>query len=239
MSTPQIPTVVLVHGAWHGAWCWAALQGELDARDIASFAIDLPGHGASLDDFGDLVGNADHVARVLAKLDRRVVLVGHSYGGAVITQAASPSADVSHLIYISAFVPDVGETVIGLSQSLPDAPTKLSGAMVIGTNGCSTINPELAHDAFYGHGDPTSSAAHVARLCAQPFATFTQPLSNAAWRHIPSTFVRCTDDQAVHITLQDHMAARCTFTATIDTDHSPFASAPTETADIIERIARG
>ena len=60
--------VVLVHGAWHGAWCWAALQSELDSRGIASLAIDLPGHGASLDDFGDLVGNADYVARILAKL---------------------------------------------------------------------------------------------------------------------------------------------------------------------------
>ena len=231
--------VVLVHGAWHGAWCWAALQSELDSRGIASLAIDLPGHGTSLDDFGDLVGNANYVARILAKLDQPVVLVGHSYGGAVITQAGSPAANVVHLVYISAFVPDIGETVIGLSQSVPDAPTKLSGAMVITNDGFSTIDPELARDVFYAHSDAASAAAHVGRLCAQPFAAFTQPASNAAWRHIPSTFIRCTDDQAVHISLQDHMATHCTFTATIDTDHSPFASAPAETADIIERIARG
>ena len=72
-------TVVLVHGAWHGAWCWSALQAELDQRGIASIAVDLPGHGASTAPLGDLHGDAAAVAAVVDRIDGDVVLVGHSY----------------------------------------------------------------------------------------------------------------------------------------------------------------
>ena len=97
-STDQPPLVLLIHGAWHGAWCWAPLQAQLDERGIASMAIDLPGHGASLLPLGDLHGDAAHVADVVSALDRRVILVGHSYGGAVITEAAVASERVAHLV---------------------------------------------------------------------------------------------------------------------------------------------
>jgi pimeloyl-ACP methyl ester carboxylesterase len=235
--TSQIPIVVLVHGAWHGAWCWASLQAELDSRGIASLAIDLPGHGTSLEPFGDLYGDATHVSKVLTNIHQPVVLVGHSYGGAVISQAVAATHNVVHLVYLTAFVPDVGEGVLSLLQSMPDAPTVLSSAMVIGNDGFSTINPDLAVAAFYAHCTPASTPANVARLCAQPFATFTQPLTSAAWKTIRSTFVRCTDDNAIHISHQDQMAQRCSLVETLVSDHSPFASVPAQTADILERIA--
>ncbi len=85
----ELPLVVLVHGAWHGAWCWAAVQAELDGRGLASLAVDLPGHGASTLPFTDLAGDAAHVADVVARAARPVVLVGHSYGGAVIGEAGA------------------------------------------------------------------------------------------------------------------------------------------------------
>ncbi len=238
MTGSQQPIVVLVHGAWHGAWCWSNLQAELDGRGIASLAVDLPGHGTSLEPFGDLHGDADHLTQVLAKVHGPVVLVGHSYGGAVISQAASDAPNVTHLVYLTAFVPDVGEGVLSLLNSMPPADTALSAAMVIGEGGFSTINPDLAHGAFYGHSNPAATSAHVARLCAQPFATFTQPLTSAAWHTIESTFVRCTEDGAIHISHQDLMASRCTNIETLATDHSPFASMPAQTADIVERIVR-
>ena len=228
--------VILIHGAWHGAWCFAALQAELDTRGIASLAVDLPGHGTSLDTFTDLLGDAAHVTRVLAAIEQHVVLVGHSYGGSVITQAAAASTNVRHLVYLSAFVPDVGESTVGLIQAMPPAQVELSNAMVIQLDGFSTIDPERAQAAFYGMCNPLATPANVARLCPQPFATLTQPATAAAWRTIASTYVRCTEDAAIHITHQDYMSARCTNVVTLATDHSPFASMPTETADIIERI---
>ncbi len=236
-STPS-PVVVLVHGAWHGAWCWSALQAELDSRGIASLAVDLPGHGASIEPLGDLYGDAEHVAKVIDGITGPVVLVGHSYGGAVITEASTLTkepARIAHLVYLTAFVPDVGESVIGLANTLPAATTTLASAMVIG-DGDSTINPDLAHASFYGQCDPAATPANVARLCAQPFVTFTQTVRSPGWASIESTYVRCTNDEAIHISHQDVMAGRCTSVTTLETDHSPFASKPAETADIIGDI---
>lgn len=237
MAASSVPHVVLVHGAWHGAWCWAALQSEFDRAGVPSLAVDLPGHGASLEPLADLATDAALVAAVLAQIDGPVVLVGHSYGGAVITEASATASNVVHLVYVAAFVPDIGETVIGMSQSLPAAETLLSKAMAV-DGVSSTVVPDMAHAAFYGHCDPTASATFTARLSAQPFATFTQPLTGAGWTTIASTYIRCTDDQAIAIVQQDEMAKRCGAIETLETDHSPFASMPAETAALIASIAR-
>ncbi len=81
--------------------------------------------------------------------------------------------------------------------------------------------------------------AAIARLGLQPMSTFVQPVTGAPWRTIPSTYVLCTGDEAIHPDRQAAMAERCTNTVTLDTDHSPFASMPAETADIIESVSRG
>jgi pimeloyl-ACP methyl ester carboxylesterase len=236
MEAPEPPLVVLVHGAWHGAWCWAALQAELDSRGIPSLAIDLPGHGASTEPFGDLIGDAAALSRMLARHAEPIVLVGHSYGGAVISQANA--TNIVHLVYLTAFVLDIGDSVIGMNTSMPEAPSALSGAIVIDGE-FSTIDPSGAHAAFYAHCDPMIATANIARLGRQPFATFIQTATNAAWRSTPSTYVRCTEDAAIPLAHQDLMAARCTNVESLDTDHSPFGSMPVETAEIIARIARG
>jgi pimeloyl-ACP methyl ester carboxylesterase len=238
MEAPESPVVVLVHGAWHGAWCWTALQAELDRRGIPSLAIDLPGHGASTEPYGDLLGDAVALSALLAKQQRPIVLVGHSYGGAVISQAVAETGNVIHLVYLAAFVPDVGENVVSMSTTMPEASTALAGAIKT-DGGFSTIDPAAAWAAFYAHCDPMSATANIARLDRQPFATFTQEATHASWRSTPSTYVVCTDDAAVHPSHQQLMAARCTHTESLATDHSPFASMPLETAEIIARIARG
>src|SRR3954469_23230457 len=122
MEAPETPIVVLVHGAWHGAWCWAALQTELDSRGIPSLAIDLPGHGASPAPLGDLSTDAAAVSATLATITRPVVLVGHSYGGAVIGETFAPHANVFHQLFLCAYVLDVDESVIGLTRDMPQAP---------------------------------------------------------------------------------------------------------------------
>ncbi len=238
MVASTSPLIVLVHGAWHGGWCWATLQAELDLRGIPSLAVDLPGHGASTQPLTDLHGDAASVTQLLTQLQQPIVLVGHSYGGAVISEAAAESANVFHLVYLTAYVPDIGDAVMTMAQTMPRVPTTLGGAIVFGDDGTSTINPAFAHDAFYGHCDPMASAANLSRLCPQPVSTFAQPLTAAAWRTIPSTYVRCTDDQAIHISHQDLMATKCGSVETLDTDHSPFSSMPVETAEILARIAR-
>ena len=102
-------TIVLVHGAWHGAWCWERLTPLLDDAGVTSIAVDLPGHGNDRGPFTDLHGDADRVRETLDDVDGDVVLVGHSYGGCVITDAGA-HPDVRHLVYVAAFPLDADES---------------------------------------------------------------------------------------------------------------------------------
>lgn len=234
--------VVLVHGAWHGAWCWAPLQTELDRRGVASLAVDLPGHGSTGTSFTDLHGDAQAVIDVIAAqaaLGRTApVLVGHSYGGAVITEVASRHRDVAHLVYLAAFALEKDESVMSALTSMPRREVGLSAAMRPGDDGTSVLDPAAAVPALYGACDPTVAAAAVARLSPQPMATMVQPVTGSPLASVPSTYVVCTHDDAVHPDHQVIMATRCREVVTFDTDHSPFASMPVETADLIARIAR-
>lgn len=233
------PLVVLVHGAWHGAWCWSALQSRLDDRGIPSVAIDLPGHGVSTLPLGDLHGDAQHVADVIDALARPVVLVGHSYGGAVITEAAvrtSSTAHVRHLVYVAAFALDPDESVMGALGAMPKHDVALGAAMRMRDDGTSVLDPDLATAALYGSCSPEVIAAALPRLSPQPMATMVQPVTGAPRDATPSTYVVCTLDRSVHPVHQQIMAARCTEVVTLETDHSPFASMPDATADVIERV---
>jgi hypothetical protein len=187
-------------------------------------------------------GDAQHVVDTLAALRSRgienVVLAGHSYGGAVISQAASTDASVSHLVYIAAFAPEAGQSVMAQLMALPRHDTALGGAMIVGADGNSTINPEFAKESFYGCCTDEVVTASIARLSPQPMVTMTQEVVGSPRDSISSTYVLCSQDQAVHPEHQKIMSQLCTNVITLDTDHSPFTSMVIETADILERIAR-
>src|ERR1700724_2435336 len=91
-------TVVLIHGAFHGAWCFDRVMPLLSQANVGAVAVDLPGHGHDIGPFTDLHGDASRVCDVLDRIDGEVVLLGHSYGGAVITEAGVHPA-VRHLVY--------------------------------------------------------------------------------------------------------------------------------------------
>ncbi|HQY14496.1 MAG TPA: alpha/beta fold hydrolase [Ilumatobacteraceae bacterium] len=229
--------IVLVHGAWHGAWCWAGLQHALDDLGVPSYAIDLPGHGASTAPLTDLYGDAEHVADVLRTLGTPVVLVGHSYGGAVITEAAGRHPEVAHLVYLTAFALEAGESVMSLLTSLPRADIALGRAIVPRDDGTSVVDATKAATAFYAECSPAAVSAALARLSPQPMITFADAVTGSPRDHIASTYVRCLRDQAIHISHQDAMAQRCNTVHTLDTDHSPFVSRIAETAAILQGIA--
>ncbi len=231
--------VVLVHGAWHGAWCWAQLQAELDRRGIPSHAIDLPGHGASVRPLGGLHHDAAHVTDTLDHLGLDdVVLVGHSYGGAVITQAAVGRSDLAHLVYVAAFALDDGESVNGALRSFERQPVALGAAVQMQDDGTTTLDPDLAASALYGSCSPEAIAAALPRLSPQPIATMTESVAGSPRNDISSSYLRCLQDEAVHPVHQAVMASRCGNQIDIDTDHSPFLSATDVVADHLEQIAR-
>jgi pimeloyl-ACP methyl ester carboxylesterase len=215
-------TFVLVHGAWHGAWCWDEIVPVLEAAGHGVEAVEMP-----------FTSPDDDVAEVTATLDRtegRKVLVGHSYGGQVISEAASGRSDVARLVYVCAFAPDREETLVSLMASAPDTPlagaNKLEGDALV-------VEPDRVVEAFYAMSPPALAKSAIARL--RPFRVLP-PLSERrvpAWKSIPSTYVVCSEDQAIHPDLQRRMAERCTSTETLATDHSPFFSAPEDLARIL------
>ncbi len=166
-------TVVLVHGAWHGAWCWEPVTARLDAAGVPNVAIDLPGHGESTEPLGDLAADAQALARTLAAIEGPTVVCGHSYGGAVVSEGAADNRDVRHLVFISAFCLDVGESCTNAAPgALPDVEgaSLLADALRFADDGTITLDLDSAIPALYHDCGADDAATAVARLDAQAMA---------------------------------------------------------------------
>jgi pimeloyl-ACP methyl ester carboxylesterase len=223
-------TVVLVHGAWHGAWCFDRVVPRLCEAGIPTVAVDLPGHGDDPGPFTDLHGDASRVRAVLDGIDGEVVLLGHSYGGAVITEAGVHGT-VRHLVYLCAFPLDAGEScaaaaVAETATLSHEGRPSLADGLMTHPEGTTTLTLEGAALCLYNDCDPDTVAWAVARLGPQPMANLGQAPTALAWRERASTYIVCSDDQAVHPGLQRVLARRCTNTSEWTTSHSPFASQP-------------
>jgi len=237
-------TVVLVHGAWHGAWCWSKVVPLLEAAGVPAIAVDLPGHGDDPGPPGDLHQAAKHVGAVLDGIDGSKVVCGHSYGGAVITEATADRPDVTQLVYLAALMPDVGESC---GSTMPEAATDgwaesvLTGEGTINhrDDGTNTVEPDAAVAGLYADCSDEDIAFALERLCPQSAASLTQTITAAGWHDIPSTYVICTEDRAVVPEFQRAMAtARATTVVELPTSHSPFFSQPEAVAELLVELAR-
>lgn len=240
--------VVLVHGAWHGAWCWDAVVEGLRAEGVTVDAVDLPGHGDDTRPLTDLHGDAARVTAALDALatveDDPVVLVGHSYGGAVVTEAGLHPT-VAHLVYLAAFNLDEGESVMAaLPEDARAAAIDHSGMpdpaalLAFADDGSTTVTGAGAATLFYNACPPDVAGAAAARLTPQPMANLGQSPTRVAWRERPSTYVVCARDQAVHPDVQRLLAERADHVVEWDTDHSPFLGRPDLVVALLADLAR-
>ena len=236
-------TVVLVHGAWHGAWSFDRVVPLVREAGIDVVTVDLPGHGEDEGPFTDLHGDADRVIRVLDAIDDDVVLLGHSYGGAVITDAGVHPR-VRHLVYLCAFPLAEGETCQSAATDeavavniAHDGRPNVAESIVFADDGTSTVTPAGVVACLYQDCDDETRAWAVAHVGPQPMAALGQSPRAVAWRTTPSTYVVCTEDMMVHPELQHLLAARCTNWVDWPTSHSPFASRPDLVADLLVDLA--
>jgi pimeloyl-ACP methyl ester carboxylesterase len=236
-------TVVLVHGAWHGAWCFDRVLPLLESAGVAAIAVDLPGHGDDPGPFADLHADASRVSSVMDGIEGPIVLLGHSYGGAVITEAGV-HPQVHHLVYLSALVLDAGESCATAATDEPDVALmshagrpNLGDAFIPSDDGVIRLTEAGARACFMNDCDEATSLWMLGRLGGQPMVTLGQPPAEVAWRHRPSTYVVCRDDTAIHPDLQRVLARRCDATVEWPTSHSPFASRPDLVADLLVEIA--
>jgi pimeloyl-ACP methyl ester carboxylesterase len=219
-------TAVLVHGLWHGAWCWDGVRAALAEQGVASVAVELP--------LTDLPADVRATREALDALGGPAVLVGHSYGGAVVT-AAGTHPRVRELVYLAAFQLDEGESV---SRVLPDLPeTRLAEAMRVDGDEVD-VDRDLGARLLYSDAPPDVATAAAARLRPVGRRLFRGTPAEVAWRTVPSTYVVCADDEAVHPELQRALARRATRSAEWPGGHSPLLTRPQQVAHLVaERVA--
>lgn len=227
---------MLVHGAWHGAWCRDAVVPLLEAEGHSVTAVDLPGHGDNPSDVAGMTldSYAREVAARVEAAGEPVVLVAHSMGGMACTQAAELVPDkIAALVYVTAFLPGDGQSLLQLADGDPAAQVLPNLEVDEAAGLCEVAEPARV-TCFYEECDPTDAAAAAARLVPESLAAFATPASLSEERagSARRIYVECLRDRAISIAKQRemHAARPCERVLAIDTDHSPFLSRPGELA---------
>ncbi|MBJ7519460.1 MAG: alpha/beta hydrolase [Solirubrobacteraceae bacterium] len=226
---PSLPNVVLVHGAWADGSCWSAVTERLQGEGFNVSAPQLP--ETSL---------ADDVARVRHVLSRQsgpTVLVGHSYGGQVITSLGTDAPNVVALVYIAAFGLDEGESIGGLLAQGEPSPA-LANLEIDGL-GFAWVPEDDFVTHFAGDIDPVK--ARVMYAAQQPLHTSTlaDVMGVPAWKGLPSWYLVATADEAIPADAERLFAQRMgATTVEVDSGHVAMVSHPGETADLIVTAAK-
>jgi pimeloyl-ACP methyl ester carboxylesterase len=245
-----VTNFLLIHGAWHCGRHWDRLAAILRAKGHTVRAPDLPGMGLdrtplsqiSLNGWAEFV-----VAQARAYFDtaqargpgEKLILVGHSRGGAVISQAAELSPDrFAALVYLTAVLLPDGDPVYSLANCMPAA---IAAAIRPTADGLgSTLEPTTAAEFLYNTTDAATAEWATERLCPDPTLPNTTPVALSADRYgsVPRAFIECMQDRIIPLELQRFLHERmpCAPVITLDSDHSPFLSQPEALAAALVRI---
>lgn len=226
--------VVFVHGACvkDGSWWWHRTAELLQEKGVLSLAPELPSCGEAGSPGGaDGPGLDEDVAAVREVLldgEEETVVVAHSYGGIVTAEAAANIGSVQHLVLISSYLPEVGQSLSDFGSDEP-APF-LDVDPSAGTFG---VRPDLLVDTFLQDCDSEVQEQAASRLARQSVQVIGQPIGAAAWREIPSTYVVCGQDRGTPPHLQREFARRAGEVVDIEAGHHPFLSQPGLVRDLL------
>ncbi|MFJ2261950.1 alpha/beta fold hydrolase [Streptomyces sp. NPDC087844] len=232
------PTIVLEHGAFADAASWDGVVKRLRLAGYPVVAAANPLRGPAND--------AAYLRSVIAHVDGPVVLVGHSYGGTVISQAAAGLEDkVKALVYIAAFLPDSGESSLGLTNKFPgstlgEAIESVNYTLPDGSQGADVyIKPDKFHQQFAADVPAGKALLMAAGQRPVAAAVLEEKSTRAAWRTIPSWSLVTTEDRNIPVAAQRFMSARAhAHTTEIDASHAVSVSRPDAVTRIVEKAAR-
>lgn len=227
-------TYVLIHGSWHGAWCWYKVIPLLQKAGHRAIALDLPGHGRDWTPAGDVTMQSyvDSVCKVLDAQQEPVILVGHSRGGIVVSQTAEHRPEkIRTLVYLTAYLIPNGEAM--LPTALSDTESLIGPNLVLDEGqGWHMLKASAFRDALYGDCSDEDVVLASALLTPEPNAPVATPLQTSAENlgRIPSVYIECLQDKGISPSLQKKMytAGACQRVISMHTSHSPFFSAPEE-----------
>ncbi len=229
----SMATFILIHGAWHGGWCWERIVPLLEHQGHHVLAPDLPGMGSDRRPLSSIT--LDYWAQFVADLARQqketVILVGHSRGGIVISQAAEYARQYTRaLIYLSAFLIPNGGTLRETVRQHPQSVDPQNKYVLSADKTISTVIPAAVADIFYNTTSESWIKHAASLLCPEPMMVSSTPLSLTPenFGSLPRFYIECLQDKAVPITLQRSMVTTlpCQKVLALDTDHSPFYSEP-------------
>jgi len=210
---------MLIHGAWHGSWCWDFVEKGLINEGVETHSINLPFTGVE-DDIAS-------VSNAIDEIDNQVILLGHSYGGIVISGAAEAKRNVDQLIYLSAILLKAGESM------------QLDGSKIqidVDENLISSVKKSAAIQAFYADVDPNLAEASIELLRPFPIVAGSKGIGEA-WREKHSTYIICREDEAIPPELQYDMAKKADKIIEWECGHSPFLSKPKLVIDFLLDLA--
>ncbi|WP_405590627.1 alpha/beta hydrolase [Streptomyces sp. NBC_01190] len=223
----SLPALLLVHGAWHDSSAWPLLASYLPDVDVRT--VRLPSTGEDPRLLGDLYADAAHIEAVLGTIGGPAVLLGHSYGGAPVSQTPAVPGLV-RVIYLAAMMQEVGDAVL----------TPTGGVHPWYWDVHETDGDRPGHfgvrdplEVLYNGVDPQLAKAAAGSLRSQSLASVTQPLTRALWHDVPSSYIVCEQDRAIPAEFQRSMAQHADRVRLIDSGHSPFLSHPEELARLI------
>jgi pimeloyl-ACP methyl ester carboxylesterase len=228
---------VLVHGGGSGAWTWHLVVEELNKRGLDAVALDLPSADAT-DNTAGPRDDADYVRRVIDDLGTPVILVGNSYGGYVISEAAIGHSAVKRLVFLAAIMPDPGRPLMDIIAEATVPADELGLEFL--DDGRIVFDPETDLVSSYQLASP-EEVAYIRQHLARPMSLGTvQPtIDEPAWKTIPSTYIVCTEDRALRPEAQRAWAKeRATDYHELPVDHCPQHSHPGLVVDILEQLAQ-
>ena len=224
------PTLLLVHGAWHGPWCWEKLTPELEALGLPWATVALPSVGTDAAKLGTVADDAAAIEAAVTGIEGDVVVVAHSYGGVPATEARYPGR-VRHLVYLGAFMPDAGQALVNLLPPGPLPPFVQGNA-----DGTTTVAAGHEVATFYADVPPDIASWAIGKLRPHNGIVNVTPVTRAAWREVPSTYIMLTEDFACPTPIQPGLAKQATQSRTIEGSHSPFLAQPKLLAGMLGEI---
>lgn len=233
-------TMILVHGACHGGWCWDKVTPYLEAAGVRVLAPDLPDLPLTEKDpiarWGAIIAD---LAEREARSDR-VIVAGHSRGGVVISAAAEAAPDaIGGLIYVAASLLPNRQTMTGAWRAFTDQPASWVAPDAHGLS--FTVAEGAYHRLFCPMSDAGTAAEAEARLRAEPIAAFTTPLRVTLDRfgRVPRCYIETSADQIIPLAYQRSMQAAlpCERVITLDADHMPLFALPDRLADSLIALA--
>lgn len=225
IEMPPEVNVVLVHGAWADGSSWSNVIPLLQEKGYNVTAVQIP--------LTSLADDAAVTRRVLAMQNGSTILVGHSYGGAVITEAGTNASNVVGLVYISAFAPDEGEVLGELNGRMPAAPGQAN--LRPDAYGFLWIDPKAFPESFAQDVDPVQARVMAAVQKPLSASIFGEKATQAAWKSKPSWYLVSENDRIINPDLERFMAERigAREVVSIPSDHASLVSHPDEVAQLI------